>query len=101
LDRLCCALSVQAGVHFDACQHEVSVHTCELDSRQSRKGYMLCCCLVWCLTPDPILHLRVLAPPPAGYGPAHLAMAGYLRARDGSRPVSCRPEGTCTTCAWL
>ena len=43
-------------------------------------------------------HPALLPPvPSAGYGPAHLAMAGYLRARDSSRPVRrfvcCREVG--------
>ena len=32
----------------------------------------------------------------AGYGPAHLAMAGYLRARDASRPVQYEGGGSRT-----
>jgi hypothetical protein len=47
----------------------------------------------------------------AGYGPAHLAMAAYLRARDDSRPVSgmpawnansgcCIPHPQCDCLAW-
>ncbi|GFR49336.1 hypothetical protein Agub_g11298 [Astrephomene gubernaculifera] len=32
----------------------------------------------------------------AGYGPAHLAMAGYLRARDASRPLHYEGGGSCT-----
>lgn len=59
-----------------------------------------CLTCIWAVrtapSPRPLLHQRNyshLIIVPAGYGAAHLAMAGYLRHRDGSRPVRGTTQG--------